>query len=146
MIIPEKLYQEICHVMPIPCVDLLVMDEADKILLLLRRNEPSVGQWWLPGGRVHFGETRAGAVVRKLKEECGLKANSTQELGTFDVLIELQESQGLSHGITTVFKIKVVNQSATTLDGQSSAAAWRPKQEWLSHELHPFVQQCLRLA
>ena len=146
MLVSEELYSRIVQVMPIPCVDLLVVDEVEKILLLLRRNEPAARQWWLPGGRVHFGETRADAAVRKLNEECGLKAISTQELGTFDVLIELQEIQGLSHGITTVFKIKVVNQTATTLDGQSSTAAWRSKQEWLGYELHPFIQQCLRLS
>ena len=45
MLVPEELYLRIVQVMPISCVDLLVVDEAGKILLLLRKNEPAAGQW-----------------------------------------------------------------------------------------------------
>ncbi len=55
MFIEDKLYEKILQVMPISCVDLLVMDEFGRILLLRRKNEPAAGQWWFLGGRVQFG-------------------------------------------------------------------------------------------
>ncbi len=43
-----------------------------KVLLVLRGREPGRGLWSLPGGVVHCGETLRAAVVRELREECGI--------------------------------------------------------------------------
>lgn len=144
MIIPEELYKEICRVMPIPCVDLLVSDSKGRVLLVKRKKEPAAGQWWFPGGRVHFGETRAATAVRKLNEECGLEAISVEELGTYDVIFEACEAGVATHGITTVFRMSV-HDSFVRLDDQSLAAGWRTLREWRRAELHPFVEKCLNL-
>lgn len=90
--------------MPIPCVDLLVLDSGGNVLLLKRSNAPAKGQWWFPGGRVHLGEARAAAALRKLREECGLDtiAAAPEEILTADLI--LPHGQGCtSHTITTVF-------------------------------------------
>lgn len=44
-----------------------------KVLLVLRGREPGRGLWSLPGGVVHLGETLRAAVVRELREECGIE-------------------------------------------------------------------------
>ncbi|MCB1319401.1 MAG: NUDIX hydrolase [Leptospiraceae bacterium] len=49
-----------------------IVVEDDSILLVLRRNPPAAGEWTIPGGRVHTGETLQAAVQRELKEETGL--------------------------------------------------------------------------
>jgi colanic acid biosynthesis protein WcaH len=140
--IPADQYEFIKRAMPIPCVDLLVVNDGGQILLTRRANDPARGCWWLPGGRVAFGETREQAARRKLREECGLESISTRELRTFDLL--LGEGQSLSHGISTVFLVAVHGQPAVVLDNQSSAAWWRTRAEWLAaEELHPFVRNCL---
>lgn len=144
MLVPEELYLRIVQVMPISCVDLLVVDEAGKILLLLRKNEPAAGQWWFPGGRVHFGETRAAAAIRKLKEECGLEAISVEELGTHDVIFKACEAGVATHGITTVFRMSA-RESFVRVDDQSLTADWRTLREWQRTKLHPFVEKCLNL-
>jgi len=82
MYIEEELYDKIKSVMPIPCVDLVVINNQEEVLMLKRENEPAKGLWWFPGGRVHHNETRADAALRKLKEECGLKGLSCDEIGT----------------------------------------------------------------
>lgn len=56
------------------CVGAIVHDEAGRLLLIQRGNEPSRGRWSLPGGRVEPGESDAVAVVRELREETGLEA------------------------------------------------------------------------
>jgi colanic acid biosynthesis protein WcaH len=140
MIIEQELYDQILRVMPIPCVDLLVTDESGRILLVKRINEPSKGQWWFPGGRVLFGETREKAARRKLFEECRLVPVSVQELGTFDLLLPTYDKGQISHGITTLFAVNVGNENQVTMDDQSSNAEWRTLESWFTETLHDFVR------
>ena len=142
MWILEALYSQILQVMPIPCVDLMVVDEAGKVLLLLRKNEPAAGQWFFPGGRVQFGEQRRDAVKRKLEEECGLSSTQFHEIGMFDLFFEIGTNKR-AHSITTLFKVKVEPYRSIRLDQQSHEACWLTPREWLKRELHPFVRQRL---
>jgi 8-oxo-dGTP diphosphatase len=50
----------------------LAYDEAGRLLLVQRANEPGRGRWSLPGGRVEPGENDAAALVREMAEETGL--------------------------------------------------------------------------
>lgn len=138
MFVAEELYSQILQVMPIPCVDLLVMDGGGNVLLLLRKNEPAAGLWWFPGGRVLFGETREIAARRKLEEECGLVATQLQEVGTFDLFLNIAQDARV-HSITTLFKVQVARESTIRLDQQSDEARWLTPSEWLKYKLHFFV-------
>lgn len=145
MIIDNDLYQKIVQVMPIPSIDLIVVDDQGRVLLAKRTNEPERGHWWFPGGRVHFLETRLQASIRKLKEECGLEAEQIVEIGTYDVIVERSDNAAKLHGITTLFHARVGNTKQYTLDSQNSEADWRLPDEWLKRELHPFVSQSLHV-
>jgi len=46
-----------------------VVIRGDEVLLVLRANPPAPGQWAIPGGSVHLGETLQAAVERELLEE-----------------------------------------------------------------------------
>jgi 8-oxo-dGTP diphosphatase len=56
----------------VPCVGGLVYDEAGRLLLIRRANEPGRGLWSVPGGRVEQGEDDAAALIREMREETGL--------------------------------------------------------------------------
>lgn len=56
----------------IPCVGAVIVDSLGRLLLIKRGHEPGAGLWSLPGGRVEPGETDAAALVREMREECGL--------------------------------------------------------------------------
>lgn len=144
MIISADLYSKIIRIMPIPCVDLIVQDNQKKILLIKRGNEPAKGEWWFPGGRVYFGETRLEASKRKLNEECGLQAISIEEIGTYDVILTLSSGGLQSHGITTLYRTLVqCTEQAIALDEQSIMASWRNVEEWQCESLPPFVMKGL---
>jgi colanic acid biosynthesis protein WcaH len=143
MFVAEELYSQILRVMPIPCVDLLVTDDAGNVLLLLRKNEPAAGQWWFPGGRVLFGEKREDAARRKLEEECGLVAAQFEEIGTFDLFFDIGQNESV-HSITTLFKVQVARESNIRLDHQSDAARWLTPDEWLECGLHPFIYKPIK--
>jgi len=56
---------------PIVGVGAIIMHEG-KLLLVKRGVEPGKGRWSIPGGVVELGERVRDAVVREVKEECGL--------------------------------------------------------------------------
>jgi ADP-ribose pyrophosphatase YjhB (NUDIX family) len=143
MIIDKDLYRQIVRVMPISCVDLVVANDYGQVLLTKRKNEPAMGEWWFPGGRVHYLETRVQAAARKLREECGLEADQLVELGTFDVIVERADDDSKSHAITTLYYAKVSRRQTFTLDSQNSKAEWRLPLEWLQLELNPFIKEGL---
>ena len=143
MIIEKSLYEQIQDVMPIPCVDLFIVNNHGEVLLAKRTNEPAAGAWWFPGGRVHYLESRFDAAVRKLREECGIEAAKLAEMGTYDVIVERQGNGKRSHAITTVFIARVGANTAITLDTQSSDAEWRLPLDWLNLELNAFIRQTL---
>ena len=140
MNINKSLYQQIVQVMPIPCVDLIVADDHGQVLLARRKNEPAMGEWWFPGGRVHYLETRVDTAIRKLREECGLESDQLVELGTFDVIVERSDNGSKLHGVTTLYFARVGGDQICTLDSQNSEAEWRLPLEWLKIELHPFIE------
>ena len=48
----------------------------DSVLLVRRGRPPALGQWSLPGGAQHLGETAEAAARRELAEETGLHVGS----------------------------------------------------------------------
>ncbi len=126
--IPEELFRKIVRILPIVCVDMVVFNGRAEILLLRRTKEPAKGEWWFPGGRVHFGETRLEAAGRKLRDECGIGIHSIVETGTFDCLLSGQEY--VSHGVTTVFTVVTLSEHVT-IDAHSAEFSWRSKAMWL---------------
>src|SRR5579871_1481843 len=143
MIIPEEIYAGVKRSMPIPCVDIAAVDGGGRVLMVRRLNSPARGQWWFPGGRVHFLETRQHAAVRKLREETNLSAEKLTELGARDLIIE-EPGEEPSHAITTVFVARIGESGRLRLDAQSGAAMWRTVAEWAREPLHPFLTETLR--
>jgi colanic acid biosynthesis protein WcaH len=141
--IPDSAYSQIVHTMPIPCVDMVVVDDEGNVLLMKRTNEPAKGQWWFPGGRIHFLETRFQAAVRKLKAECNLVADQMIELGTYDVFVDSASEKDKMHGVTTLFCARVASHDDLNLDSQSSEFDWRTPEVWQKLPLHPFIHTSL---
>lgn len=66
--------------MPEPCVGaVLLWDGA--LLLVKRGQEPGIGQWSLPGGRLEPQEAWQDGVEREVQEETGLKVSCGEFVG-----------------------------------------------------------------
>ncbi|MEO6713593.1 MAG: NUDIX domain-containing protein [Mycobacteriales bacterium] len=61
------------------CAGAVIVDDEGRLLVVLRRNEPSAGCWSVPGGRVDPGESVAQTARREVREETGLEI----EIGAF---------------------------------------------------------------
>lgn len=50
-----------------------IVFRGDHVLLVRRGKPPRIGQWSLPGGAQHVGETAEDAARRELREEAGIE-------------------------------------------------------------------------
>jgi colanic acid biosynthesis protein WcaH len=140
MHIRQPLYDRITTIFPRPCADILVRNVSGQVLLMFRANQPFKGQWWFPGGRVHFKETRMGAATRKLHEECAISTTAPlKELGTHDLFFSADNRD--YHDITTLFLVCVPDNTEITIDSQASDFGWFDPDACGPLKLHPYVQQ-----
>ncbi|WP_439032034.1 NUDIX hydrolase [Gordonia terrae] len=97
-------------------VGALITDDDGRILLILRRNEPSAGHWSLPGGKVEPGETLEEAVVREVQEETGLIV----EVGEPAVQLEIPVGDGR---VYEVYDFRAEIRAGTLRPGDDAADA-----------------------
>lgn len=57
---------------PRPTARVVLLDDADRLLLFSLRNDDGSSRWFQPGGGVRPGETHEQAALRELREETGL--------------------------------------------------------------------------
>jgi len=69
----------------LPCVGAVILDEAGRLLMIVRVHDPGQGLWSIPGGRIEPGETPEQAVVREVREETGLEVSCGPLLGTAEL-------------------------------------------------------------
>jgi colanic acid biosynthesis protein WcaH len=124
MVIPEYTYRKIQLHLPILCVDLLVRYRG-KYLLIKRNEEPMRGVFWVIGGRVLKGEDLRQAASRKLREETGLTARSSDMtmVGIYEDTYgesSLGPIPGGYHTVAVVFEVFVDSLERLRLDDTSS--------------------------
>ncbi len=56
----------------------------DAVLLVLRGRPPCEGEWAVPGGKLHAGETLAQALERELLEECAVRVRCGKQAFHFE--------------------------------------------------------------
>ena len=59
-------------------------DGDGRVLLVRRGQEPAIGTWSIPGGRVEQGEDDATATAREVLEETGLVVRVAEHVGTVE--------------------------------------------------------------
>ncbi len=64
--VPSRLWKQVKGTVPIPCVDIIVSNDAGAVLLGWRVIHPYVNVWALPGGRIRTGEDLQKASQRIL--------------------------------------------------------------------------------
>ena len=60
----------------------LIVDEQDRLLVIVRADEPARGTWDLPGGFAEPGETAEETLRREVREETGLELASAEYVGS----------------------------------------------------------------
>lgn len=141
--IDETLYRQLVELVPIPCVDIAII--ADGAVLLVQRGDaPARGEWWLPGGRVHKGETMRQTAMRKAREEVGIDCHVGPIVHTAETLFPDGPHGIPVHSINSCFFLYPKERIAEpVLDNHHAAFRWVRS---IPDGLHDYVTQCLRGA
>ncbi|MGE7694020.1 NUDIX domain-containing protein [Lysinibacillus sp. NPDC094177] len=86
-------------------VGAVILDNANKILLVLRKKAPEAGCWSLPGGKVDYMETIENAIIREIKEELGVDIEITQLVCVTNHIIQSEDV----HYVAPTFTARITN-------------------------------------
>jgi len=124
MRIPDEEYIHILQMMPICCVDVIVLHEKKCLLIWRKFSESFGGQWWVPGGRILKGEKWEDAVKRKVLEETGLVIRIVRKVQSYEAFGFDPKISDDVHCITTTFIVEPVNSIDIFLDKTASDYKW----------------------
>lgn len=140
--IKKKLYKKIQEVLPICCVDIVILNKNKEFLLLKRVNEPAKGKWWIPGGRILKGEKLEKAVLRKAKEETGLSVTIKKMLGVKETIFKEGYFGNSAHTINIIF-LAEAKTNKVKMDFQNSQYKWFSK---IDKNFNPYLKKFLTLG
>jgi len=80
-----------------------IIFQEDQVLLIKRGMEPSLGQWSIPGGAVHVGETLEEAVRREILEETHLEVEVLTLAKVLDRIFHDPEGRVVYHYVLVDF-------------------------------------------
>ena len=131
---------------PMPSVGAVVLKD-DRVLLVLRGQEPSRGRWSIPGGVMELGETIQETGRREVREECGVHVEVENIVEVRDAIVRDEEGRIRYHYV-------LVDVVARYLDGELTVGSDADDARWVSEDelptydltpgLLPVLQRCLR--
>jgi ADP-ribose pyrophosphatase YjhB (NUDIX family) len=101
------------------------------VLLVRRGNEPSKGDWSLPGGLLEVGEALPDGVVREVREETGLIVEPVELIELLD-RIHRDGERVRYHYVIADYLCRVVG-GTLQVGSDADAARWVERAEWNSH-------------
>jgi colanic acid biosynthesis protein WcaH len=104
-LLPESKWKAILRAMPIPCLDLLVENDAKKVLLGFRMIRPYRNVWALPGGRIRKNEYPLETAERNLRE-IHISAEPEGFIGVFPV--KFPRDPDKRYDITLCYRYRLV--------------------------------------
>ena len=85
----------------------VIINDSNKILLLLRKNDPEAGCWSIPGGSVEFGEKVEDALVREIYEELNIKVKIEKLLRVTNHIINDKKI----HWVSPAYLVKIISKN-----------------------------------
>lgn len=141
--IDHDVYSRILHEIPIACVDIVIKNNR-QVLLVKRKKTPAKNQWWFPGGRIYKGESIIDASLRKAASETGLICKFVEIMGVEETYFPRTDDMNFDiHTINIVVQLKIEKYSNVRLDNDHSEYMWARR---ISPEFHPSIQNSLNKA
>lgn len=122
--IDVETYSLIHKLMPIPCVDLAIINDK-KILLVERKQEPAKGRFYFPGGRIRRNETIDMVIDRIASTEVGLIVTDRKVIGCDNLIFPTDPfGHGYgTHGVCIVIRCRT-DVSIPELDQNHNSYVW----------------------
>lgn len=151
-LLPASQFAAACEALPLVSIDLVLTDEAGRLLLGLRRNAPARDWWFTPGGRIRKNEPLAEARQRIAAEELGLPEATLRRatlMGAWDHFYpdSAFDPDVSTHYVNLALWLALTAEEVTALtlpkgDGEQHAGwQWMPlAQAEQDKGVHPHVQ------
>ncbi len=151
-LLPAAQFAQACQALPLVSIDLVLTDEAGRLLLGLRRNAPARDWWFTPGGRIRKNEALAEARRRIAAEELGLPDTALRRatlMGAWDHFYpdSAFDAAISTHYVNLALWLQLTTDEVATLtlpagDGEQHASwQWLPlAQAELDEGVHPHVR------
>ncbi len=114
---------------PLLTTDCVVRDDAARVLLVRRKNEPFKGAYALPGGFVDVGETTEAACRREVLEEAGIAVGDLYLVGVYSD--PSRDPRG--HSVTIAYTTRLRDAPKPRAGSDAEAAEWVA--DWRAHKL-----------
>lgn len=101
-----------------------VVWRGDQVLLVQRGKPPRQGEWGLPGGAQHIGETVADAARREVMEETGIEIAVTGLLDIVDVIDRDEDGRVRYHFTLIDVNAEAVSNGEARPGDDASAVMW----------------------
>ena len=110
---------------PLLATDCVIRDNAGRIVLIRRQNDPSKDGYALPGGFVDIGETVEAACRREVLEETGLSVGALKLVGVYSDPRRDPRGHIVSVAFTTFLPAAARPQAGTDASAAMWVADWR---------------------
>lgn len=138
-LIAKDLYRQVVTNLPICCVDVFLFDPVGRAyLLVLRKDPPAQGVWWLPGGRLYKGETSLQCGERKCREELGLDVTAKKVLDVCETFFPDSMWDTQTHSVNMIVFAIVNKQDMPVVDATCETYRWQqidcpPEDKYVLH-------------
>ena len=142
--VPLERYRQLMEDAPVVTVDVLLLDEAKRKILLGRRvNEPYAGEFFSFGSRMYKNEDFETAAIRIVNEEVGLNIlkDDLQFIGVLNEINEVSIFEGVNYHAVDIYFYCVIGKDTIALDAQHSEAQWFDVDD---DSIHPRVQNRIK--
>jgi len=134
-------YKSIANVFPIPAIDLCLVNNKGEILMAKRTNTPGKNFYFVPGGRIHKGDSQISC-IRKIISEEGLQnvtpyASRFQLAGVWDHYYDdgPLESKSASHYVVSMYYLLI-----ESIEGEDIELYTRLNSKYIEEYITPNCQ------
>jgi 8-oxo-dGTP diphosphatase len=128
--------------------------EGGRALLIRRAGPPLAGEWSIPGGVLHVGETLGQGVARELAEETGLEVNAVELIEVFERIFPAPPSADGTPGdgarpqyhYVILDYLCEVRGGTLAAGSDASELAWATEDELVKFNLTEAVKRVVRRA
>jgi 8-oxo-dGTP diphosphatase len=120
-----------------------VVVRGDRALIVKRMYEPRKGEWSLPGGMLHLGESLADAARREVMEETGLDVHPEAIIETFDRVHRDPDGRIHYHFVIVDFVCRSLEGEAVA-GSDAEAVAWATSAELDAYGVNAHASAVIR--
>lgn len=116
-----------------------ILIRRGRILLIRRKNPPSLDMFAFPGGRAEPGETPDQTALREFEEETGIAAHSPKLFAFYD----LQSENPGRHFHLSVFLVEADAEAVAEARDDAADAGWYAPEEIRRLNIPESVRECV---